>query len=140
MEQTKAQFFAMYYGQHVQYNTKRLDGHFLCKPDYATKEWYLELRNIKQLTDNELINLAKIAGLSSPEIDRNDKDSILIIEGDYSIGIYYDGTVVMYKYKKLHMTPFWNYIYAIYQYLISIGICLSDEAVAKGWVILTNPQ
>jgi hypothetical protein len=102
---------------------------------YSIDEWVLSLRSIDQLTDDEITKLMNSIGLMWPEIDSKDSESILIVDDSYSVGLFFDGTVVMYKGHGLHRKPYWNDIKRIYDGLISIGICLDNEAIKKGWVV-----
>lgn len=58
--QIKAKFFALYLGQKVQFGRGEKEP-FECHPDYISNDWFLQLRTVDQLTDEELVQVARFA-------------------------------------------------------------------------------
>jgi len=141
--QTKEQsiFMSQYLWQKVFISPKEKFNPVLLTPqdlEFRVPEFggYLQLRSIEQLTDEEITELMYSIGLRWPEIDSKDDDSILIVDDSYSVGLYFDGTVVMYKGRGMQRKPYWNDIKALYDGLIQLGVCLSKEAITKGWAVI----
>lgn len=121
---TKEQYFAQYYGQRVLFlDTKGYYQIFGVTLDHVQDgdDWYLELRSTGQLTDHEYIDVAALLGyenkFSKTDIARR-------------FGISQIRTVIECNCTNGYNT---STIIKLCDYLISIGICLSDEAIENGW-------
>lgn len=71
-----------------------------------------------KITDKQAIDICKRIGLYNAIVFAKDLTCISIVDDSYTVGFYYDGTVVMYKYK----TPYWNDIRTIYRELDKLGL------------------
>jgi len=58
-QENKAKFFAQYYGQNIQ-RAGDDPAYFETKPEYTAEDWYLELKSLSAITDEDAIEMGVI--------------------------------------------------------------------------------
>ena len=125
--ENKSKFFSQYWGQRVvrhlglglEEHTFLVNENILCK--YDITEYYIRLTSLSSITDEDAIDVARIAGLSS---DKNKIDSLIIFGREFSNDdrVYADIFVYQYLQSKGYALH-WN----------SLGI---DDLISYGWIKL----
>lgn len=155
----KARYFAQYIGlsvlRHIEMTSHNLSKCLTSDMIFCDNTWYLLLRDISSLTDEEAIQVAKILGCVKPSFERYVNYFLIRDDDDqpYPMGRsgftfklwYYDISLELVINGRIGQIT--NQL-AVFEYLKSIGIALPcfdhetnqlipvSELVNKGWVKL----
>jgi hypothetical protein len=145
----KAAFFALYYGQEVlrwnQWHDHVPNGIVsmmtpMSKPGIVDEGWFLELRDLRHITDEEVLEIAKmVSGNESEKIISRDEHRVLATCGKDEIGVWFDGEILLSENEQYPLL-----VLQVYDYLRSLGFLIpflnytTDQIIEMKWAEYTN--
>jgi hypothetical protein len=103
---------------------------------------YLLLRPLSSITDDEAIQMCKDFGFENCHVFERDIECVCLTNDKYTVGIFFDGTVVSYQFTGVmaYRTPNWQPISGMYDYLRSQSFALPYYDHATGTTLTPELQ